>query len=78
MKRMGWNSVWVYVIAAGVFEGPEAPSTVPAEYQGFDWIAVLNLVLAGPAVAVAFWSIARPDRSDAVAELPSMGKPSKG
>lgn len=85
MKRIGWRSVWAYVIAAallealfaavvaaGAFEGPEVPPIAPAGYHALDWIAVLNFALAGPAAAVAFWRIARPDRTEAVAETPSM------
>jgi hypothetical protein len=77
MKRVGWTSIRAYTVVAAILGAPLVLLAVPSEFRVLDWITVLNLAIAGPAAAVVFWRIVRPDLPKGTPELASIGESSR-
>jgi hypothetical protein len=70
LKRLGWTSVWAYVVAGAILSTPFILTAVPPAFSFFDLLGLINLSLAAPAAALAFWIVVRPDQPSGSAGQP--------
>jgi hypothetical protein len=66
LRRLGWTAMWTYLTAGAVASGALAvavlyPARRPFGLHDFEWVVLLDVAIAGPLAAAAFWFIARPD-----------------